>query len=259
MSVHSVIILNNIIFLGGFGMGKKLNEDRSGEVLAAIKKHWEDDGNGPTFREIGELTGIKSTSLISFYLNQLVREGKVIRDSKKARSIFPVQPEITKPVIAPVNKIVVKPVGMERRILSIPDFGPIAAGIPLHLPDASYKATDRTGMDHSDMTIEIPESYIPEGVEIKDIFALHVQGNSMRDAMLIDGDIVLILKTKNVKTRDVVAAWIIEDHETTLKRLEITERGIWLRPENPNFEPYFYLPDQVEIQGKLLAVLRFRY
>jgi repressor LexA len=240
-------------------MDRKKNEDRSVQVLAAVKKYWEENGNGPTLCEIGELAGIKSTSLISFYVGQLVKEGKVTRGSKKARSIHPVLSENDKTIHIPAAKVVVKSISSDQRILSVPDFGPIAAGIPLHLPDASYKAEDQAGQDLPQMVVEIPKTYIPKGVDAKDIFALHVEGNSMRDAMVLDGDIVILHRTKNVKNRDVVAAWIIDDHETTLKRIDITERGIWLRPENPHFEPYFYLPDQIEIQGKLLAVLRFKH
>jgi SOS-response transcriptional repressor LexA len=81
----------------------------------------------------------------------------------------------------------------------------------------------------------------------------------MRDAMLTSGDIVILQQTANVKNRDIVTAWIKDDHETTLKRVEVTEQGIWLRPENPDFEAHLYQAEQVEIQGKLLAVLRFRY
>ena len=229
-------------------MTKGSEQERINQMLAAIKDYWDKNGNSPTLRDISKMTGIKSTGMVSFYLGKLVEAGKITRSGNKSRSIF-----LTHPVI---SKLPLEP---GRRILSIPDFGPIAAGIPLHLPDASFQSVDNPDKDPHAVTVDIPESYLPAGVSIKDVFALHVQGNSMRDAMLTDGDIIIIQRTANIKNRDIVAAWIIDDHETTLKRVEITERGVWLRPENLAFEPRFYLPDQVQIQGKLLAVLRFIY
>lgn len=231
------------------------------KILDAISQHWAEKGVGPTVREIGTRVGISSTSHVDYHLKRLIEEGKVIREQNKARSIFLVQPALLLPTPAQdAKKKQPRKFGQISKIISIPDFGNIAAGIPLILPDASFKAISNLDEEPPNSTVEIPESYLPAGVGLKDVFALHVEGDSMRDAMLTDGDIVILQRTStaNVKNGDIVAAWIIDTQETTLKRFERTERGIALRPENPNYNTLFLQPDEVDIQGRMLAVLRFR-
>ena len=113
---------------------------------------------------------------------------------------------------------------------------PLQTGYHFNLPDASFTAIGKPGLDQS--VVQIPESYIPQGVKANEIFALHVEGNSMRDAMLTDGDIVILQKISidKVKNGDIVAAWLVETQETTLKRFEWGKRTITLKPENPNFK-----------------------
>jgi len=239
-------------------MGRKHNvEDRTDEAFEAIEKFWGKTGMSPSLREIGKAMGVTSSSLIRYYVNKLEKAGKVKRNDNRSRNILLVPQKLPKPVPIRRGKIRIAP--QERSILDIPNYGPIAAGIPLHLPDASFKKTRK---NHSDQTVvHIPESYLPAGVKADNVFALHVEGDSMRDAMLTDGDIVILQKTSidQVKDGDIVAAWIIDTQETTLKRFEKTKRGISLRPENPDYDIIYLQPDEVEIQGKLLVVLRFRY
>ena len=239
-------------------MGRKQHaEERSEEAFAAIQKIWGKTGMSPTLREIGAEMKIDSTSQICFYLDKLEKAGRIKRNGNKTRNILLASPKPSQPALVRVKKVHLT--SMERSILDIPIFGPIAAGIPLHLPDASFKKIHK---NHGEQTVvHIPESYLPSGVKVDDVFALHVEGDSMRDAMLTDGDIVIVQRTSiaNVRNGDIVVAWIIDTQETTLKRFEKTERGIALKPENPNYKTLFFQPDEVDIQGKLLAVLRFRY
>lgn len=240
-------------------MGRKHNvEHRTEDAFSAIKEFWEKKGMSPTLREIGAKIGIKSTSMVRFYVDKLEKAGRIKRNGTKSRNILIVQGKSPKP--APGRRVRVHVTSLERAILAIPDFGPIAAGIPVHLPSASFS---QLRQNHSDpiTDIHIPESYLPQGVKVDDVFALHVEGDSMRDAMLTNGDIVILKRTSiaELKGGEIVAAWILDTQETTLKRFERTERGIVLRPENPNYAPLFFQPDELEIQGKLLAVLRFRY
>ena len=229
-------------------------EQHCREVLEAIKKYWAEHNSSPAVREIGHMIGIKSSSQIKFYLDELERQKKIIRTKQKTRNIF--LPEIEN---RRLRKTAVTVLDINQNIVAIPDYGPIAAGIPIHLPDASYKKANRKHPETTD--VHIPESYLPQGVKAEDVFALHVEGDSMRDAMLINGDIVILKRTSlaELKGGEIVAAWIKDTQETTLKRFEKTPRGISLRPENPNYKSLFFLPDEVDIQGKLLAVLRFRY
>lgn len=239
-------------------MGRKHNiEDRTEEAFITISKLWKEMGMSPTLREIGARMGIKSTSLILFYVKKLVKAGKIKRNRNKTRNIFIVQPKLSMSNPASKNKLTIAPT--DRGILEIPDFGPIAAGIPIHLPSASFNRTRKNQSVPS--VVPIPESYLPEGVKAQDVFALHVEGDSMRDAMLTNGDIVIFQRTSfaQLKGGEIVAAWLMDTQETTLKRFTRTERGISLKPENPNYKPLFFQPDEVDIQGKMLAVLRFRY
>jgi repressor LexA len=121
---------------------------------------------------------------------------------------------------------------------------------------------DTPGQNHAGesplFSVDVPESYIPRGVDSADVYALRVVGESMRDAMIADGDIVLIHRTKNINNGDIVVAWLLDEHTTTLKRITRTENALWLDPENPSdaYKRTSYNPNKVDIQGKLLCVLR---
>jgi len=242
-------------------MGRKGHvADRNEQTFKAIKKLWKEKNGSPTLREIGIEIGIASTFLIQGYVKNLIKQGKIKRDeSKGSRNLIIVELLSPKSTATLKQNSRVVLLGSRKDILEIPNFGAIAAGSPLHLPNASFSNADKDQSDHA--VVQIPESYLPEGVKAGDVFALHVEGNSMRDAMLTDGDIVILQRTSiaQVKDGEIVAAWIINTQETTLKRFERTKRGIVLRPENPTYKPLHLQPDEVDIQGKLLAVLRFRY
>lgn len=240
----------------------KQKEDRSLEILTAIRNYWRENNTSPSIRELGEAAGIKSSGHVDYCLEKLEVQEKIIRkpierkNKKPQRKIFLHPLELAKNPLHPKEKTIVKNAD-NKGVVSVLDFGAIAAGYHFHLPDASFSMTLKPGLDQS--VVQIPESYIPYGVKSSEIFALHVEGNSMRDAMLIDGDIVILQKTSidKVKDGDIVAAWLVEDQETTLKRFEWGKRTIVLRPENPNFKTLRLHKDEVEIQGKLLVALRF--
>jgi len=248
------------ICLGEISMKRdpKQKTDRNLKILTAIRSYWRDKGTNPSVREIGVAVGIKSSSLIYYYLDDLEEKKKIIRKGEAPhRKIFLHPSELARNPLHPRTRPVIKPVDVTAGVLSIPNYGPIAAGYHFHLPDASFSKTGKPGLDQS--VVQIPESYIPQGVKASEVFALHVEGNSMRDAMLTEGDIIILQKISidQVKDGDIVAAWLIDKQETTLKRFEWGKRTIILRPENPNFETLRLNVDEVEIQGKLLAVLRF--
>ncbi len=241
----------------------KQKKERSREIYTAIRNYWRDHNTSPSIREIGEIVGISSSSHVDYCLVKLEVQKKIIRKlierkgKKSHRKIFLHPLELAQNPLHPKEKIKIRTITVSEGILSIPNYGAIAAGYQFHLPDASFIKTSKPGFDQS--VVQIPESYIPHGVKVNDVYALHVEGNSMRDAMLTDGDIVILQKISidKVKNDDIVAAWLIEKQETTLKRFEWGKRTITLRPENPNFETLRLNFDEVEIQGKLLAVLRF--
>ncbi|HEY5732038.1 MAG TPA: S24 family peptidase, partial [Anaerolineales bacterium] len=178
-------------------------KDRTGKTLAAIEKLVGDDVN-PSLRRIGNKIGVKSTSLVRFYVEDLEKRGKIRRNKDGKISIVSQRSATPNIVRRKKAQIALK----ERNILDIPNYGPIAAGYPLLLPDASFKKNHKG--DHEQTVVHIPESYLPAGVKTDDVFALYVEGESMRDAMLTDGDIVILQTTsfKQVKNGDIVAAWL---------------------------------------------------
>ena len=90
----------------------------------------------------------------------------------------------------------------------------------------------------------------------KDVFALRVSGNSMIDALIADGDIVLMEPVKSVENGDMVAAWLKKEEEVTLKRFFREEDLIRLQPANTQMKPIFTDPANIEVQGKVVAVIR---
>ena len=216
---------------------KREYRNRSADVLKFIAQYKKKEGRAPTEREIADAVGLHSTSGVHRYLNLLSKMGKLDRKEKSARGLsLPVESKVK----------------ISERNTPIPGLGNIAAGIPIMVPGQG------SIFETAQVEIEIPESYLPLGISSQDVFALHVVGDSMRDAMIMDGDTVLVHKTQSVRSGDIVVAWILEEDTTTLKRIRFSERGLWLEPENPSseFRKAFFEPDKVEIQGKVLGVLR---
>ena len=213
---------------------KRVRRERSQEVLQFLRDYIALHGRSPSEREIMQGVGLSSTSNVDYYLNKLVDARQVVWDKKISRGIM-----------LPVKK---EP---PKRGPSVPMLGSIITGPPIHIPGEGLSAYDGPRID-------IPESFLPRGVSESDVFALRVVGDSMRDAMILEGDTVLIHKTQNIRNGEIVAAWLINEETTTLKRIRFDEAGFWLEPENPSsaFKPTHYRPGEVEIQGKLLGVLR---
>ena len=130
-------------------------------------------------------------------------------------------------------------------ILSIPVIGQIAAGIPIPAPD---------DLDQSDEVISISADLLPAGGH--EVFALRVKGLSMIDALINDGDIVLLRHQETCENGDTVAAWLKDEKETTLKKFYFEGDRVRLQPANSTMEPIYTSPDNVEIQGKLVTVFR---
>jgi repressor LexA len=101
--------------------------------------------------------------------------------------------------------------------------------------------------------IEVTRELVGAGT---DVFALHVKGNSMIDAMISDGDIVVMQSTQTASNGDMVAAWIADREETTLKKFYLENGKVRLQPANPSMDPIYVDPGQVQIQGRVVAVIR---
>ena len=127
----------------------------------------------------------------------------------------------------------------EAGAIELPLYGRIAAGLPIEAL-----------RDHT-TTIDIPASMVGGGEH----YALEVAGDSMIEAGILDGDVVVIRRSDNAENGDIVVA-MVDDNEVTLKRLRRRGASIALEPANPAHETRIFGPDQVKVQGRLVALYR---
>lgn len=216
----------------------KLSERQRG-ILRFMETYLETQGFPPTIREIGEATGINSTSVVNYNLNKLVDAGYLSRASAKSRGIRLTETQRTVP----------KPVIVPHSFTRVPVIGQIVASAPVIVPDDVGYYYDE------DDTIEVA-SWMLRGADQGDVFALRVKGDSMIDAMIGDGDIVIFKKQIYADNGDMVAVWLDERGETTLKRFFHEGERIRLQPEHPTMKPIYVNPEHCQIQGRVLSVLR---
>ncbi len=207
------------------------------EILAYISDYVRDNGFPPTIREIGEATDINSTSVVSYNLDKLTQAGYIERSSQGSRGIRIIAdvPDNTGKKTAIFNP--------EGQTVQIPLVGQIVAGEPVPAFEARGD------------TIEVTSSLLGDA-NPDEVFALTVKGDSMIDAMIADGDIVLLVRTDEARNGDLVSVWLEEKRETTLKRFYLEGSQIRLQPENPNIEPIFVDPQYCQILGKVISVIR---
>lgn len=212
--------------------------DRQRNILKFIEKHVLNNGYPPTIREIGEATGIASTSVVNYNLNKLTRLGYLNRTSTKSRGIKLTEKNNGRPVH-------VNPMTVNVRYL-----GQIVAGQPMPIPDDSDFATDENSL------VEVAPSMIGNA-DPAEVFALRVKGDSMIDAMIQDGDIVILRPVDSVRNGDMVAVYLHDTRETTLKHY-YTEKDnmIRLQPAHPTMEPIYVHASRCQVQGRVLSVLR---
>ncbi|RME77739.1 MAG: transcriptional repressor LexA [Chloroflexi bacterium] len=207
----------------------KLTE-RQSKILSFIRAFSRENGYPPTIREIGKAVGISSTSVVNYNLEALQRAGLITRDRTISRGIRLVEDAEAGPLRADV--------------IRIPLLGRIAAGEPLRV------FTD--AVDPED-TLDLPRDLVPTD---QDVYALKVQGDSMIDALINDGDIVIMRHTQTAHNGDMVAAWLKDEGETTLKRFYLEQGRVRLQPENKNYPPIYADPENVEIMGRVVTVIR---
>jgi repressor LexA len=136
-------------------------------------------------------------------------------------------------------------------LLQIPVLGRIAAGELMPIPSSDFSYYD------AESKIEIPQSQLPGREQGKDLFALEVQGDSMIDAMVNDGDIVIMKPANEAHNGEMVAIWINDDNETTLKYFFRENGKVRLQPANPTMEAIIIDdPSTLEVRGKVVMVIR---
>ncbi|MFN2194551.1 MAG: transcriptional repressor LexA [Anaerolineales bacterium] len=218
---------------------------RNAEVYQALRVYIQSCGYPPTVREILERTSLNSTSHAAYCLKQLEKHGYISRESGVSRGIRLIDPARSSKRRSPPSTPAAD------AVYSIPIWGPIAAGIAIHLPGSDSKLYD------SETTIEFPVSMLPKHSRPETLFALRVEGDSMVDALVNDGDIVILEKPNEVQNGAMVAAWLVADEATTLKYLFREPGRVRLQPANPDYDPvYIRDPEDLLVQGRVVAVHR---
>lgn len=225
---------------------------RQHDMLSLIIHHVETFGIAPSFEELCQAAGLKSKSGIHRLMSALEERGYITRLHNRARAVDILRypdgspysqhgethhlslPNVSSDTSSPQTAETYSP------FADIPLLGKIAAGTPI----AAIS-------DYSN-TIPIPEHMLGRG----EYFALMIEGDSMIDAGIMDGDTVLIEKGETAQNGDIVVALLEDDDEATLKRLRRKSHSIALEPANSRYETRIFGPDQVKIQGTLKALIR---
>lgn len=198
---------------------------RQRRILSVIKEAVERHGYPPSMREIGKAAGLASPSSVAYQLANLEEKGWIRRDSQKGRALE---------IIIPDTEIADLPSTPATR--NVPLVGRIAAGAPI------------LAEQEVEEVFALPEQLVGDG----DLFLLKVQGDSMIDAAICDGDFVVIRSQKTCEQGEIVAAMI--DGEATVKTFKKRDGHVWLLPANSSYAPI--LGDEATILGKVTAVLR---
>ncbi len=229
------------------GLGK-----RHKKILEFLSAFQAENGYSPSIREIGESIGVRSTSLVDYYLKQLEEMGHISREQHISRSICLIKPaEVTRAAGEMIARGIRQAGDALGELLSIPLMGRIVASEPLPMP-----STD-VGYFDSESSIEIARSLLPAREKGDELFALEVQGDSMIDAMVNDGDIVIMKRAQQAENGEMVAVWLDDKDETTLKYFFKEPDRIRLQPANPGMRPiYVDNPGSLRIMGKVVMVIR---
>jgi repressor LexA len=201
-----------------------LNTTRE-RILQFIHEFIDERGYSPTVRDILKGCEISSTAVVQYHLDVLEREGRIHRDPEIFRSIR---------------------LSQKKSTVFVPILGTIAAGEPIPVPSSDNWVTQATE------TLELPQDMVGD----KQVFALKVKGQSMIDALIDDGDIVLMETADSAENGEMVAVWLKDRQEVTLKRIYVETDRVLLKPANQQLKPIQQNPDNVEIQGKVIGVIR---
>ncbi|MBY0361289.1 MAG: transcriptional repressor LexA [Phreatobacter sp.] len=221
------------------------------ELLRFIQERLKESGVPPSFDEMKEALDLKSKSGIHRLITALEERGFIRRLPNRARALEVIrQPEQSAgPARGKFSPSVIegslgraRPAASDEDVampVSVPLMGRIAAGVP------------REAIEQRTSTISVPPEMLARGEH----YALEVRGDSMIEAGILEGDLALIRKGDSAETGDIVVA-LIDDEEATLKRLRKRGTSIALEAANPAYETRVLGPDRVQIQGKLVGLIR---
>lgn len=200
-------------------------------ILRFLESFISDHDYPPSIRDIQSGCDISSTSVVDYNLKRLEEKGFIRRDREVSRAI----------------ELLGGSAGSRRRTVPVPLLGKIAAGIPI--PTPPDVATLETAPD----TIELTED---QTHGISNVFALRVDGHSMVDALINDGDIVILEPTQSCDDGEMVAVWLKAENETTLKKFFHEGERVRLQPMNATMDPIYTSADNIEVQGRVVTAIR---
>ena len=224
---------------------------RQSQILSLIISSIEKNGICPSFEEMKNQIGVKSKSGIHAILSALEERKYIRKLPNKARAVevlkFPNgkqynQTSINQNTLQNQQESITYPnqMSMQSDNTEVPLLGKIAAGTPIE------------AISEKNYMIEFPNMMLSKGIEH---YALEIEGDSMIEAGIFDGDTVLIEKCQTARDGNIIVA-LVNREEATLKTLIRKDNKIHLQPENSEYETQIYSPEQVEIQGRLVGLLR---
>ena len=216
---------------------------RQQSMLRYIHDSLAQESRPPTIREIGGALGNSSTSVVNYNQNRLTEKGLLERDRTVSRGLR--LTDLAYGILGSASRATEAVVSS---LVRIPILGNIVAGEPIDVTSDSFVTYDE------DDYVELSQTML-NGNRSK-MFALRVDGYSMIDDMISDGDIVIIQAQETANDGDVVAVWV-ETEGTTLKRFyrEPGKGLVRLQPRNPSMDPIYVEPENVRVQGKLILTV----
>ncbi|HEY7802603.1 MAG TPA: transcriptional repressor LexA [Dehalococcoidia bacterium] len=200
------------------------------DILTFMREFINEHDYPPSIRDIQVGCTISSTSVVDYNLKALERQGFIRRDREVSRAIELLDRGVRRP-----------------RTVAVPIIGTIAAGQPIPVPsEDSWQSIDYDNV--FDATEDLTRGKT-------NVFALKVRGTSMIDALVNDGDLVILEQTSACDDGDMVAAWLKRENEATLKKFYREGDRVRLQPANSTMKPIFTEAGNVEIQGKVLATI----
>lgn len=201
-------------------MGQQ-RRSRRNDVLEFVEKYIATWGYAPSYEDIRKEVGLSGRSHVDYYLDALERDGQIERTPRTPRSLRLVDPQ--------------------RVTFQIPIVGRIAAGLPIELAD------------QPDEQIEVTTDVADPS---KDLFALRVKGNSMVDDLVADGDIVIIERRQEASRGQMAVVHLRDRNAATLKRVYPEGELVRLQPAHPIMEAFYVDASEVEIQGRVVTIIR---
>ena len=213
--------------------------DKPERILAFLEDYFRRHPYPPSVRDIVEGCKLSSTSVADYNLKILEREGHIRRDRERARTI-----SLTKPVQP------LQPTHLESGVasLTVPLLGSIAAGTRSLMPEG-------VDVEHAESKITVTSDMLA-GRDPERVFALTVRGDSMVDALIADNDTVILEETQHISNGQMAAVWLRDENICTLKRLYYEQDQVRLQPENPTMDPIYTSESNMQIQGRVVSIIR---